>query len=190
MKLTLIPTLLLALAPIAPVLADAPKANLPLVVYAEPGGESPFIPSGYMGNTGAIKMSDATDNPHSGKTCLKVEYTANNNWGGVVWQSPANDWGDQPGGFNLTGAKKLTFWARGAKGGESVTFICGLIGKDKKYPDSANAKLDKQQLTADWKQYTIDLNGQDLSQIKSGFCWVLGADGQPVTFYLDDIKFE
>ncbi|MET2736271.1 hypothetical protein ABXT16_12515, partial [Staphylococcus epidermidis] len=74
-----------------PALAQTPKATLPLVIYDEPGGGSPYIPSGYMGNTGAVKMSDATENPKSGKTCLKVEYTADNNWAGVVWQSPAND---------------------------------------------------------------------------------------------------
>jgi hypothetical protein len=49
-------------------------------------------------------------------------------WGGVVWQHPANDWGDANGGFNLTGAKKLTFWARGEKGGEKVSFEFGLLG--------------------------------------------------------------
>jgi uncharacterized protein (DUF2147 family) len=70
----------------------APKAALPLVVYAEGGGKQSYIPSGYMGNTGAIKMNpDSTLNPHSGKTCLKVSYTASNNWGGVVWQNPGNN---------------------------------------------------------------------------------------------------
>ncbi len=123
--------------------ADAPKANLPLAVYDEAGGPLPYIPSGYMGNTAAIKMTDnTTDNPHSGKTCLKVQYTAGDNWGGVVWQSPANDWeGAQPGGWNLTGAKKLSFWARGEKGGESVSFSFGLIGADKKYHDTAKGEL-------------------------------------------------
>gem|GEM_PF-6635581 len=35
-----------------------------------------------------------------------------------------------------------------------------------------------------------DLKGKDLSQIKTGFTWVVGAKGQPVTFFLDDIRFE
>ncbi len=165
------------------------KAQLPLELVSE-DGDTPYVPSGYMGNTGAIKMSESTVNPHSGKTALKVEYTANDNWAGVVWQSPANDWGDAPGGWNLTGAKKLTFWARGEKGGEGVTFSYGLIGKDKKYSDSGKGETGKVQLTTDWKQYSIDLTGQDLSRIKTGFCWVVAANGQPVTFYLDDIRYE
>lgn len=169
---------------------SAHKATLPLTVYGEAGGEAPYIPSGYMGNAAAIKMDEAsTDNPHSGKTCLKVIYTANDNWGGVVWQSPANDWGDQPGGWNLTGAEKLTFWARGAEGGEKVGFLFGLIGIDKTYHDSATGKLDGVVLTKDWKQYTIDLTGKDLSQIKTGFAWTLASAGKPITFYLDDIQY-
>jgi hypothetical protein len=136
-------------------------------------------------------MTDnCTDNPHSGKTDLKVEYTTGGEWGGVVWQSPANDWGNAPGGWDLTGAKKLTFWARGAKGGEEVSFSFGLIGKDKPNPDSAKGSLEKVKLTTEWKQYEIDLTGKDLSQIKTGFCWVLGAKGEPITFYLDDVKYE
>ena len=167
------------------------KAVLPLIVYGDNAGDAPFTPSGYMGNTGAIKMDDQwTANPHSGKTCLKVDYTAADNWGGVVWQNPANDWGDLPGGWNLTGAKKLTFWARGDKGGENVSFLLGLLGKDKTYSDTATGKLGPVTLTKEWKQYTLDLTGKDLLQIKTGFAWTLAASGQPVTFYLDDIWYE
>lgn len=177
--------------------ADGPppaarKAALPLVLFGT-GAKSavPFTPAGYMGNTAAIKMDTAsTDSPRAGKTCLKVSYAAADNWGGVVWQDAANDWGDHPGGWDLTGASRLTFWARGASGGESVTFLFGLLGKDKTYPDSATGKLDRVTLTSGWKSYTLDLKGLDLSRIKTGFCWTLAATGKPVTFYLDDIRYE
>ncbi|MEO7716230.1 MAG: hypothetical protein ABIY70_08500 [Capsulimonas sp.] len=169
----------------------APHAKLPLVIYSEAGGTLPYTPSGYMGNTGAIQMDDAckTD-PHAGKTCLKASYTAKDNWGGVVWQNPENNWGDKQGGLNLTGAKTLSFWARGAKGGEVVTFLFGLIGKDKKSPDSGSGKLDKVTLTKTWKQYTVDLKGVNLSHIVTGFAWTLSASGSSVTFYLDDVKYK
>ncbi|MBV9866384.1 MAG: hypothetical protein JO316_13610 [Abitibacteriaceae bacterium] len=172
-------------------LATAKAAQLPVVLYAEAGQAEPYAPSGYMGNTGAIKMDEnATNNPHAGKTSLRVDYTAKDNWGGVVWQSPANDWGDAPGGLNLTGAKKLTFWARGEKGGEKVSFLFGLLAHDKAYFDTAQGKLGDVQLTTDWKQYSIDLTGKDLSRIKTGFAWTVAANGEPVTFYLDDIRYE
>jgi len=173
-------------------LAAGKPVTLPFTVYAE--GKQPglaFVPSGYMGNHAAVKIDEeCTTNPHGGKLCMKVDYQAKDNWAGVVWQSPANDWGDQPGGRNLTGASRLTFWARGAKGGEVVNFLCGIIKKDKPFFDTAQTGLDKVTLTADWKQYTIDLKGKDLSRIKTGFGWSLAASGEPITFYLDDIKFE
>ena len=171
--------------------AHASKATLPLVVYGEGAGAAPYTPSGYMGNNGAIKMTaDSEENPHSGAACLKVEYTASDNWGGVVWQSPAGDWGDAPGGWNLSGARKLTFWARGAKGGEVVSFSFGLLAKDKKFFDTAANQIKDVRLTDEWNQYTIYLKGQDLSRIKTGFAWVVAGQGQPVTFYLDDIRWE
>ncbi len=144
-----------------------------------------------MGNAAAIKMdANSETNPHSGKTCIKVEYTAKDNWGGVVWQSPANDWGDAPGGYDLTGAKKLTFWARGEKGGEVVNFSFGIIGKDKPFSDTASNQLEKVRLTDEWSQFTLYLKGQDLSRIKTAFVWSLAGKGEPITFYLDDIKYE
>jgi hypothetical protein len=143
-----------------------------------------------MGDTTSIKIDDrSADDPHSGKTCLKATYSAPKNWGGVVWQNPPNDWGTKPGGWNLTGAKALSFWARGAHGGEVVSFEFGLLGKDKLYPDSASGKLDNVKLTKDWKQYSIDLKGKNLSRIKTGFAWIVAGTGHPVTFYLDDIRY-
>ncbi len=168
----------------------AKKAALPLVLYAENGDQQPYIPSGYMGTTAAIKMDPAcTTNPHSGKTCLQADYTYIDNWGGVVWQDPINDWGKLPGGYDLTGAKTLSFWARGDKGGEVVTFLYGLLGADAAYPDSSTGKV-VATLTKDWKQYTIDVSAKDLSDIKTGFAWTLAAPGKSVRFYLDDIKYQ
>ena len=128
-----------------------------------------------MGNAKAIKMdpASASNHPHAGKTCLRAEFAEAQGWGGVVWQSPANDWGDRPGGFDLTGAKRLTFWARGADGGEAVSFEFGILPRAKKFPDTAKGSLGKVKLGADWKQYRIDLEGKDLSRIKTGFVWVV-----------------
>lgn len=106
------------------------------------------------------------------------------------WQSPAEDWGDKPGGWDLSGAKKLTFWARGEKGGEEVNFSFGLLGADKKFPDSDKGETGKIKLTKEWQQHSIALAGKDLSQIKTGFCWVVAGNGHPVTFYLDDIQWK
>ncbi len=176
-------------SPSAAKTVKTPKAVLPLTIYAENGDSLPYSPSGYMGTTEAIKMDPSCAvQPHSGKTCLKVDYAYIDSWGGVVWQSPVNNWGTKPGGYDLSVAKTLTFWARGDKGGEVVSFAFGLLGPDKAFPDSGTGKLDVT-LTKDWAQYTIPLAGKDLSRIQTGFAWSLASPGHAVTFYLDDIRY-
>jgi len=168
-------------------------------VFKDKGArENHFVPSGYMGDYGDIKSNDqSTDNPYSGATCIQFVYTAKKTqaqgWAGVAWQNPANNWGSKKGGFDLTGMSKLTFWARGAKGGEVLKFKVGGIGINKAtYPDSTEVEIGPVELTDAWKQYTINLVGKDLSYLSGGFAWVATADQNPegVTFYLDDIKFE
>ena len=172
-------------------LVSSPKAKLPFVLYADGATSSPYAPSGYMGNAAAIKMTlDSTDNPHSGKTCLRAEYQANDDWGGVLWQSPANDWdGEKPGGLDLTGASELEFWVRGATGGETVSFVLGVLDGNQKYRDSAKGELNNVRLTIKWQKLRIPLDGRDLRCIKTGFGWSVTGQDKPVIFYLDDIRY-
>jgi hypothetical protein len=155
-----------------------------------------FIPSGWMGDYGDIKINDQNmDKPHSGTTCIQFSYSAKKaqgqGWAGVFWQNPANNWGSKKGGFDLTGMTKLTFWARGEKGGEKIQkFMAG--GIKGVYTDTVEIELGPIELTDTWKQYTINLAGKDLTYVSGGFCWVTTSDLNPegITFYLDDIKFE
>lgn len=170
-------------------------AELPLVVYGDgvddgPAAPGPYAASGFMGSVDAIKMDHAwTVDPHTGTTCIEARFTQPGGWGGVAWQHPPGDWGQKHGGYDLTGAKTLSFWARGAAGGEEVKFGFGLLGRDKKFFDTGKGEL-AVTLTDRWQHYQIDLKGQDLSAIKTGFMWVVAAKGEPVTFYLDDVVFE
>ena len=167
------------------------KPRLPLVLDPETDIPTLFQPTGWMGNTNAMAMEPNFQiAPHDGKRCLKIDYKQGSDWGGVVWQYPASDWGDKPGALDLSGAKKLSFWAKGEHGGEAVTFKFGLLGPEKAFSDSARGQTGEVKLTDQWTQYEIDLKGMDLSRIKTGFCWVLAAHGQPVTFFLDEIRYE
>ncbi|MDD5730839.1 MAG: hypothetical protein PHN57_06900 [Candidatus Omnitrophica bacterium] len=167
------------------------------VVYTDKGAkENHYIPSGWMGDFGDIKLNDQfAENPHSGTTCMQFTYSGkksqNQGWAGVYWQNPANNWGTKKGGFDLTGMAKLTFWARGAKGGEILqkVVVGGIKGT---YPDTASVEMGPIELTDTWKQYTVNLVGKDLSYINGGFGWVTTADLNPAgcTFYIDDVKFE
>lgn len=167
------------------------KANLPVTLYADAGGPMPYVPSGWMGNQGAMKLDMAsTDHPHSGTTCIRWDYTASDGWAGIAWQSPEGDWGDKPGGLDLTGAKKLTLWARGMNGGETVTFSVGIIKSDKKYCDTAIVDGGKRTLSDSWQKYEVPLDGRDLTRIKTGLVMIVGGQGHPVTIFIDDIRIE
>jgi len=177
-----------------PVAASALKE---FVVYLDKGDKNNhYIPSGWLGDFGDVKINEQfAENPHSGATSIQFTYSAKKSqgqgWAGVYWQNPANNWGSKKGGFDLTGMNKLTFWARGAKGGEVIQkfMVGGIKGA---YPDSAIVEMGPVELTATWKQYSINLVGKDLSYLNGGFGWVTTADLNPegATFYLDDVKFE
>ncbi|MBF0254482.1 MAG: hypothetical protein HQL11_05105 [Candidatus Omnitrophica bacterium] len=155
-----------------------------------------YYPSGWMGDYSDLAFDSAhLKNPHAGTTCIRISYTTDKSqgagWAGVYWQNPANNWGNRPGGYDLSGAKKLTFWVRGEKGGERIEeFKMGGIRGD--YSDSDVAGIGPVLLTPEWKQYEIDLEGRDLSSIVGGFAWATNLDNNPdgVVFYLDDIRFE
>lgn len=165
------------------------KTQLPFVVYAE-GNETESIPSGWMGDTKVMRIDPANaTQPHSGKVAMRCEFNAATGWGGIVWQSPANDWGDRAGGHDLSGATKLSFWARGENGGEVISFKFGIIGKEKRFHDTANGALENVKLTTGWQKHEIVVHG-DLARIKTAFSWSLASQGGPVVFYLDDIRWE
>lgn len=170
---------------------------MPFAVYTEKNARTNhFIPSGWMGDYGSIKLDQGLrDNPHSGATCIKITYTGQPTqgagWVGIYWQNPENNWGSKDGGFNLSGAKNLTFWARGEKGSETVVRF-GIGGIGGIYPDSAKAEIGPVVLEKEWKQYSIDLTNIDLSYISGGFYWMADKISNPegAVFYIDEIRYE
>jgi hypothetical protein len=163
--------------------------------WPEPPGH--FIPSGWMGEIGQVGMALCDrSGPHSGELALRVSYTpaSANGWAGVYWQYPANNWGDQPQGVDLSWANQVTFWARGVVGGESVRFFAGGIGgPGMPYPDSIQPQVTSGfiQLSTQWQQYTLDLTGKDLRHVVGGFGWMTDTSHAPqgVSFYLDDVVY-
>lgn len=167
-----------------------PKLKLPLFVYAD-GAPNPWAPSGWMGDYTALRINlESREQPHQGSTSLEVRLEPSTSWAGVAWQDPPQDWGEQPGGYDLSGAKRLSFWARGRFGGEKVSFGVGLLGSDVLYPDSDTAILKNVKLTDKWKRYQIKLKGKDLSRLKTPFWWSMTGSRGSQVFYLDDIAFE
>ena len=99
----------------------------------------------------------------------------------------------QQEGYDLSGATKITFWAKGEKGGEQIEFFAGGITGDN--PDSLEktyaGTTTVTTLSNSWKKYTIDLASKDLSHVIGGFGWATNSDNNPngATFYLDDIQY-
>jgi hypothetical protein len=117
-------------------------------------------------------------------------------WAGIYWQHPDKNWGDEIG-LSLVGAKKISFYAKGERGGEIVEFISGGINnKDKPYQDRFRKSLGKIPLSTTWTKYVInlaDLSSQDLSSVIGAFAWVATGgydkDGRLVT-HIADLRVE
>ncbi len=174
--------------------------NFPFYVYADSGSlDNHFTASGWMPATAArdLQLNTSWQNyAFSGDTCIRVEYhnVSGTRWSGIYWQVPPNNWGTIPdAGFDLQGANKLSFWARGDKGGELITeFKMGGLASGE-YFDSDSASIGQVMLTKEWKKYEIDLRGRDLSYVIGGFCWATSIDvnnPEGIVFYLDEIKYE
>lgn len=198
--------------PGAPAPTPTPSAPYTFPVYRDKdvAGDH-YAPSGAMGDIGDVSLDECwRGDAHSGGTAIRVEYRAQGqgpsecggaspcNWAGVYWQAPAHNWGDRPGGYDLTGARGITFWAKGAAGGELITFKVGGIacGTSAPYPDSLcpAVPLDPAPiyLTNTWQLYTITLgNSLPLTRVVGGFLWAASKPDNPhgATFYLDDIQY-
>lgn len=164
-----------------------------------------FIPAGYMGCINNINMNNSYLDEESNTRCFKIEFASScpDGFAGVYWTNDADDsganWGQSPGtDLSNKNFTKVTFWAKGSKGNESVEFGTGGLNSTNqdpnrfKYKDSYSKKRKKITLTDKWQQYSIDITGSDLSSVIGGFFWVADwrANTTGVIFYLRDIKFE
>ena len=151
-----------------------------------------------------------TSLPHSGCSCIRATFKANgSNWGGWYFMNgvldsdetaPSANWGDYANaGVNLQGASQVTFWAKGAKGGERVQFIALGVGWDSETDHAITANPDSSPqvsswitLSKQWKKYSLDLSESDLTYVLGGFGWVTNSAqnrNRNITFYLDDIQY-
>jgi hypothetical protein len=196
------------------VTCPAPTPNndsLPFVVDEQ----GIFVPSGFEGdavNQGVLSLPYTPGDPscpggiRSSATavgnCHMVTYSpvpGGSGWAGVIWQHPANNWGTQPGYAIPAGATQVALAARGAHGGEVVTFLVG--GTNYGSQTAAAPCADPVQiagkvtLTNAWVVYVIPLGGASYaSGVLGAFGFNVTASsepgGRPVTFYIDDLKWQ
>ena len=177
--------------------ASAQDKMFPFYVYGDANSpQNHGSPSLWLGDFRDIILNlNCKDNPYSGDSCLEITYTAEGSkyayWAGMLWQNPSNNAGEIDAGLDLSGAKKLTFWARGEEGGEIIDAfkLGGTLGA---YPDTDSAGIYQVMLNKDWARYEIDLTHCDLKYISGLFCWVANRYNNPEGFkiYLDEIRIE
>ncbi|MFQ5654501.1 MAG: glycosyl hydrolase family 17 protein, partial [Planctomycetota bacterium] len=138
--------------------------SAPLHVYVDGASEqNGFLPSGWMGDTASIEIDRAHGvRPHSGESCIRITYDPSRSrrqgWAGIYWQFPLNNWGEYPG-YMLSGAARVTFWARGERGGERAELkVGGIRSSGKPHRDSFGPiSSGVIKLAQEWKKHTIDL---------------------------------
>ena len=117
----------------------------------------------------------------AGATCIRATFDSKidrgvPNWGGWFFR------GASP--VDLTGAKRLSFRARGETGRERIEFLA---------LDGAAKVVKPVKLEREWQTHTIELGERDRSHVKGGFGWVAAATAngmRDVVFYLDDVRYE
>jgi len=182
-----------------------PKGPLPLPSQEV---DKSYFPSGWMSkSTNELSPAEANArlqnllrlepdceaNPHSLQTCYKITFTPAEEWMGLAWQYPDGNWGYWPG-RNASGYNRITLWAR--SDGTEVHTVEFLAGGHTRAGLPWQASCQAVELWCDlgqeWRQYTIDLRGKDLTNLPVGFVLVIRRTENPngCTIYLDDIRFE
>ncbi len=180
----------------------------------------PFSPYGWMSdatNLAEIIRVELTCRDHPNKEpkaaqpeteqCIRIKV----DWKDATWISvgfisgPDKPpwWGETNRGryFNLgnLAKRKLIFFARGEKGGETIKAQIGMLG-DKPFGDSTPSPIvtDEIKLNRDWERHEIDLKDvppANLARICNGFGVIAERAGQPASstetsFYIDTVYFE
>ncbi|MCX6031941.1 MAG: hypothetical protein NT169_21910 [Chloroflexi bacterium] len=166
------------------------------------------IPAGFMAGVGdpggIISLGPISGGCHTDMDCIQFTYRRGGGWGGIYWwpltcgaSGTPDAWAKVQKGVcgvnvpdvgNFDVMNRLTFWARGERGGEVVEFKIGAVDVLPK----PGRSLGKVTLSSTWKQYEISLKGMDLTNAIGLFAWIATDMDNPdgAAFYLDDIQFE
>ncbi len=138
-----------------------------------------------------VLEANHTEEPRPGDAdgkCLRLVYEPGpKRWAAVYWQ-PRRKAGVRTGKA-VSGASKITFWARGGKGGEIIE------AKGAGTPAVALLKNSKPMtLSGGWQHFEIELGDADLSEVEGAFGvrWRSLESENPdgLTVFLDEIRYE
>jgi len=109
-------------------------------------------------------------------------------WAGIYWLYPADNLGSNSG-LDLSGARDLKFSAKGEREALAEFIVGGVRGT---YSDSIQPTLLRQEgLAGEYSDFSIDLQGQDLSSVIRGFGVIVSRDQNQggCTIYLRNICY-
>jgi hypothetical protein len=178
------------------------QVAIPFSVYVDDGDpRNHFIPSGFFGDIGDLTLSQTDRSaPHGGTTAIRIDYrpSGSQRFAGIFWQCPENNFGTVQGaGFNLSRARQVQFWARSSVPAQAEFKVGGIgtAAPRAPFPESLDSTTTIPVVVAlgtDWRQFTIDLTGRDLTRVIGGFMFVTNTAQNPsgLTLYLDDIVWQ
>jgi hypothetical protein len=198
-----------AAAVVGPADAGMIESPLPVPPVALPFAVSnEFMPNGRMGDAeqdpnAVIMMTDACKQPRPAGAlgeCYRFQYHprpfvagASHTWAGIQWLGPSKSWGETPGKKVSPGATRVSFWAAGATGQETVTFGAGGVipsAPDQIYKDSFDVDAIVT-LTTEWTRYTLDMAPYQYEEVLGAFSWVIETtQSAQIVFFLDGIVWE
>jgi hypothetical protein len=164
-----------------------------LAVYDELPLE--YLWSGYEGSNNGVSLNVDPffeSDPHQGSVCTKVTYdSSKEDYAGLYILVTGNTQRGPGIGVSIPDAKYLEFYAKGAQGGEKVSFGYGMpSSKDNLNADSSNY-IQMATLTDRWERIVVDLRDKSLSHINGLFRFYIKKEDNPngCIFYLDNINY-
>jgi hypothetical protein len=130
---------------------------------------------------------------HSPPEAWRIEFDEKGGFAGICWKNRAGNEGEAPGD-DLSGAgyRRISFWAKGAAGGEIVEFRAGGLGHVKtRYRETFDVTAGKLKLSPSWTEHSIYVSNADLSSVMTPFCALFHQEDNPAktVIYLDDIQY-
>lgn len=173
-------------------LPDAGEGPVALPFYVD----AHFAMSGYFpgppGVVDVLETCPGVQGTAAGSVCRRITFTPNGaTFGGFYFQSPADNWGAEPGLEVAPGATQVTFRAWGAVGGESMKFGAGIDNQEPN-ADGWNIESAAMLLGTTPTELSVSLSGIVYDRVVGGFLWVVETpDGTtPVTFFLDNVRWQ
>ena len=164
-----------------------------LAVYDELPLE--YLWSGYEGSNNGVSLNVDPffeSGPHQGSVCSKVTYdSSKEDYAGLYILATGNTQRGPGIGISILDAQYLEFYAKGAQGGEKVSFGYGMPSSKDNLNADSSSYIKMVTLTDRWDRIVIDLSGKSLSHINGLFRSYIKKDDNPngCTFYLDNINY-